>query len=38
MVPERTLPLVKSTEDSDIEYVNQIPAPDYVNACWVDFS
>ena len=30
--------LVKSTEGSDIEYVNQIPDPDYVNACWVDCS
>ena len=25
--------LVKSTEGSDIEYVNQIPDPDYVNVC-----
>ncbi|XP_066017296.1 uncharacterized protein [Pocillopora verrucosa] len=25
--------LVKSTEDSDNEYVNQLPAPEYVNAC-----
>ena len=25
--------LVQSTEDSDIEYVNQLPAPEYVNAC-----
>ena len=25
--------LVKSTEDSNFEYVNQITAPKYVNAC-----